>query len=477
MRLATKPLLALFYFLSALALLRLIVAPHVGLGVDEAHYVLYGHFLDLSYFDHPPLVGWSEYLFTSMFGFNEFGARVPAIFIGIIASFNIYRLLLHVTHNDRLALFGVVALNSVFMFNALFLMLMPETLLFLLAIPIIFTVIEVERYNRLKDWLFLGLLLGLAGLAKYTAILFVVAVIVYLAFKRHLRLILQPGIIVALLIALAMIAPVIIWNMQHEWISFAFQANHVTGNDAISLKAFTQSIGAQFGAYSPLLFPVAFFGLYHALKSRNDALFLSGIVAAVIWLFFTYASLYNRALPHWSGLFYYLMIPVGAVYMYDKAKGYKRYIKAAVTISLLISLALYFELLFKFNPFPDYRSLHRDIYGFDTIMKAANAHLEQGEALAVTNWSLASRALYYNLPYESELFLIDKRNDQFDIWLKGDPIGKDLLFISTHDFKAKVAKKMTCEAIVPRGSIDIVLGGNRVNTATFTLCQNFGGMR
>ncbi len=159
----------LFYFICALTIFRLAVAPNVGLGVDEAHYVLYGYFLDLSYFDHPPLVGWTEFIFTYLFGMNEFGARVPAIIIGIITSLGIYKLLLHVSDDTKVALFGVIALNSAFIFNALFLMLMPETLLFALIVPIIFTTIAIEKENKLKDWLVLGLLLGLAGLAKYTA--------------------------------------------------------------------------------------------------------------------------------------------------------------------------------------------------------------------------------------------------------------------------------------------------------------------
>ncbi len=74
------------YFISFVAVLRLALAPYVGLGVDEAHYVLYALNLDLSYFDHPPLVGWIQYIFTSIFSTNEFGARVAAIIIGFLTA-------------------------------------------------------------------------------------------------------------------------------------------------------------------------------------------------------------------------------------------------------------------------------------------------------------------------------------------------------------------------------------------------------
>ena len=69
-----------------LSLWRLFVSSRHGLGVDEAHYVLYGIHLDLSYFDHPPLIGWIEGIFLILFGKSEWAARLPAIICGIVSS-------------------------------------------------------------------------------------------------------------------------------------------------------------------------------------------------------------------------------------------------------------------------------------------------------------------------------------------------------------------------------------------------------
>ena len=51
------------FLIASFTLLRLGVAPTFGLGVDEAHYLLYAVHLDLSYVDHPPLVGWIHAVF------------------------------------------------------------------------------------------------------------------------------------------------------------------------------------------------------------------------------------------------------------------------------------------------------------------------------------------------------------------------------------------------------------------------------
>ncbi len=479
MNLTAKEHRTFLSFITFVAIIRLLLAPHVGLGVDEAHYVLYALNLELSYFDHPPLVGWIQYIFTSVFGTGEFGARVAAITIGFITSVFIYRLIYEIDKNAKHAFIAVLALHASFLFNALFIMLMPDTLLFLLLIPIIYAVIQIEKENSLKNWLLLGFLLGLAGLSKYTAILFIVPIILYIIIRKRYELFYTPKLIPAIFVALAIISPVLIWNIQNAWSSFTYQSEHVVGASSIDWSGFIKSLGAQFGAYNPFLFPLAFYGLYKALYSKNPTLLLSGLFGIVLISFFTYAALYKTALPHWSALFYMLFIPIGSYYALCAGKKLKKYLYFAIGFGLLLSAIAYAELGFKFIPQKDYQSLHRDIYGWDTIMKKANKYVEDPtkEALAVTNWTLASRAIYYNRAYNSEVFLIDKRDDQFDIWEKSKAFGKDLIVINTHFFKKNIDKYMLCDEVQTLESFDIILNNNKINTIKLTMCKNFQGLQ
>jgi len=474
---AHKPLWGL---IALMTLLRLAVIGHFGLGVDEAHYVLYGLYPALSYFDHPPLVGWTEWLFTALFGVDTFAARLPAVLIGAAATALLYFWLRRIFASERLALWGTLALNASFLFNALFMMLMPDTLLFLFLIPVMAAALRVEADGRLADWLLLGLFLGLSGLSKYTAFLFAVALVLYFVLRRRWDLFLTPKFAAAVLVAAAVVSPVFIWNLQNGWISFAYQSAHVTGGSGISLTAFAQSLGAQFGAYSPFLFPVAFYGLYRALKTpQNTPLFLSGIFGLTLMGFFTYNSFYARALPHWTALFYMLFIPIGTAMLLQLGKGWQRYAKGAVALSGVIVLLLYAELRIPFFPFPDYKSLHRDLFGWDEIMKHAAARITDPshQAAAVTNWSLASRALFYGRPYGIDTYLVDNRFDQFDLWQPQSPEGKDLLFITTHDFKKGITPAVQCTRIEPAETFDLRLNGRKVNTVTLTWCRGFKGVQ
>jgi hypothetical protein len=467
---------AFLLFITLVAVLRLLIAPYVGFGVDEAHYVLYGIHLDWSYFDHPPLVGWTQYLFTSIFGLNEFGARVSAILIGFFTSLFLYQLLYQIDKNANKAFIAVLALYASFIFNALFLMLMPDTLLFLLIVPIIFSVIKLEQDESSKNWLILGLLLGLAGLSKYTAVLFIFPIIAYIIIKRRYELFISPKILITVVTAFSLILPVIYWNILHDWASFTYQSSHVVGSKSIHWMGFFRSLGAQFGAYNPLLVPLAFYGLYKAFRSKNDTLFLTALFGLTLITFFTYASLYKTALPHWSALFYMLFIPIGTYYMLDISK---KYVKVAIAFGLIVSALAYGELVFKFIPFPDYKSIHRDIYGWDTIMKEANAVITDAdkEAIAVTNWTLASRAMFYNHPYKTKVYLIDNRKDQFDLWQDDKALGKDLLVINTHFFHKDVAKYMKCDKVYTVKKFDITLNHHKVNSIDLVMCKDFQGLQ
>jgi len=457
-----------------MTLLRLLTAPNFALGVDEAHYVLYGLNLELSYFDHPPLVGWLNFISSSIFGVNEFAARFFAILIGAVTSLSLYHFMLRVTQKEEIAFFSALALNASFMFNALFLMLMPDTILFALIFPIIITTYNLTQNYTLKNYLLLGLFLGLAGLAKYTAVLFIVPIVIYVLIKKNFKVILHVNIVFAVLLASFIISPVILWNIENDWISFAFQSAHVAGESHINLTYFAQSFGAQFGAYSPFLVPLAFYGLYKAFRANNDLLLLTALFGATIFLFFAYASLYNRALPHWNALFYLMFIPIGVSFMLEK---YKKYTLFAIYFSLFISILLHVELIFKFIPTPHYQSIHRDIYGFDEVMKHANNHIKTNDALAITNWSLASRALYYNHPYSSEVFVIDDKYDQFDLWQKESPFGKNLIFINTHFFKKDIQKFVICNKVELLEDFNITLPHSTINTINLVKCYNYQGIK
>ena len=97
----------LFWILTTITtFLRLSVIGKLGLTVDEAHYWVYSKFLDLSYYDHPPMIGYIIKLFTDVFGINEFAVRLPSVIIFVITSW-LFFLCIKKIFNERKYIAGI----------------------------------------------------------------------------------------------------------------------------------------------------------------------------------------------------------------------------------------------------------------------------------------------------------------------------------------------------------------------------------
>lgn len=477
----TNPKSFLLLVIAFFTVLRLGVAPFFGLGVDEAHYVLYAKYLDLSYVDHPPLIGWVHSLFYYSLGTNEFLARFPAIIIFALTSYLLYRFLWYISGSGFISLAAVFALNSSFLFNALSLMLLPDSLLLPLTFLLMEIMQKINSHGQRKYFLYLGLILGTAGLAKYTSILFLPPFFLFFLKRRRFPLLFSKNLLLAVLIAGLCLLPVVIWNWQHDWLSFRYQGKHLTSFSANMLKNFFFSLLAQFLSYSPFLFGVAFYGLVKAWGSSNDWVFFAFLVGGTSLIFFSFFSFFDVILPHWNCLFYLLFIPLGVYYlMQGENKRKKKILKICLGASFALTIFLYGELAGKFFRFPDFRSPFQDIYGWDRISQEANRWLKENpyfpKALAVTNWTMGSRVMYYSLPYQNEVFVLDERKDQFDLWQKKEPYGYDLLFIQTYFEKVDISQKFKCAEVIPAQRMELTLNSGKVNEIDYVWCKNYQGM-
>jgi 4-amino-4-deoxy-L-arabinose transferase-like glycosyltransferase len=473
----------IFYLIGIFTLIRFLVAPLFGLGVDEAHYVLYAKYLDLSYVDHPPLIGWVHAPIFYFLGTNEFLARLPAILIFALTSYCAYLFILRITQSTGLALLSVLALNCSFMLNVLGLMLLPDSFLLLFVFLLIFISERILKEKKPLDFILLGVLLGVMGLAKYTSVLFVPPLVVFFLVKKRYDILFSPYMFLAAIIAFILITPVVYWNMTHDFISFRYQGGHIFGTLSSSLKNFAESLAAQFGTYSPFLFIIAFYGFLKSLRSKSVYLQLAALFGGTIIAFFLFTSFYERTLPHWPGVFYLLFIPVGTCFLVRSSERWKRnLLYFSVGFSLVLTFVAYIEIAGKYFTFPDYKSPFRDIYGYPAILKQADEIIKQNasqkpKAIAVSNWTMGSRTMYYNLPYKHEVFVIDNRQDQFDVWQKKSPSGYDLLFLNTHFNNLDTEKQVKCERTDVAAKRDILLNGAKVDTVEFKWCHNYQGVR
>ena len=309
--------------------------------------------------------------------------------------------------------------------------------------------------------------------------LLVLPLLLYIIVKKRYDLVITPRILLTALVGFVMILPVILWNVSHDWISFTYQSQHVTGNSSIEFKPFIRSIIAQFAAYNPFLFALAIYGLIASFRSKNSPLILTAWLGLFIELFFIGTSFLKPVLPHWPALFYCLFIPIGTVLFMQSTPKRASIARGIIIFSLFLSAIIHAELYGKWGTFPDYKSPFRDIYGFNIQTAHGVKLLEKldspKKALAVMNWSYGSRLNYYSKPYGIKTFVLDDYNRQFALWENESPLGYDLIILHSHFNDENELMHVRCDTQTLLERTDILLNNGKVDTVEFVQCSNYRG--
>jgi 4-amino-4-deoxy-L-arabinose transferase-like glycosyltransferase len=200
----------------------------LDLAPDEAHYWDWSRHLDWSYYSKGPLVAylihagvavagpWSE----QVTGNDMLAVRLPAVLCGSLLLASVYVLTVQVFGRERLAL-GVVALALTLPMVAVGSSLMtidaPYTCCWGWAL--VLTHRAIWRWSAWA-WPAAGLIVGVGILAKYTMVLFVPSLGLFLLTSpEHRRLLLGRGFWLLAGVAAACCLPIVVWNWQHDWVS------------------------------------------------------------------------------------------------------------------------------------------------------------------------------------------------------------------------------------------------------------------
>ena len=215
----------------ATASLRLAFGAGLGLGVDESYMVASGRTLSLGYYDHPPIAWWLSWGAAHLFG-SEAAVlvRLPFIALFAVSTWLMYRLGC-VIADARAGLWGAVLLNISPVFGVTTgTWVLPDGPLVCALLGAALCLVNALERGALAWWLGAGFCAGAALLSKYSAVLTVLGVLLYLLTSRqHRQLLATPKPWLAALIAAVMFAPVLVWNAHHGWASFAFQAARAEG--------------------------------------------------------------------------------------------------------------------------------------------------------------------------------------------------------------------------------------------------------
>jgi 4-amino-4-deoxy-L-arabinose transferase-like glycosyltransferase len=286
--------------------LRIAVAVMLPVGEDEAYAIGIARQFSASYFDHPPLHFWLVGGWAKLWG-NEslWLLRLPFVALAAVSSWLIFvltrRLFGAAAGLWALVLFNVAPVYGV----AHGTLVLPDGPLLAaslgVAVVLARIVADDSGGRQLGRWALAGVLAGLALLSKYHGVLLLVGAFGFLLTTRQRRWLGTPGPWLAAAIALVMFLPVIWWNWQHDWASFAFQSGRSDGSK-LDAGRVLQSLGAQSAYLVPWFFVALAVVLVRAWLGgpKREARWLLACLGTLPIVIFTLLTIRSAGLPHWQ---------------------------------------------------------------------------------------------------------------------------------------------------------------------------------
>src|SRR5262249_4555504 len=167
--------------------------------------------------------------------------------------------------------------------------------------------------QRTLPWVWVGLAFAATLLSKYHAIFLPAGAALYIALTPGTRhVLLRPGPYVAMAIGSLGFAPVLIWNAQHEWLSFVFQGSRALGMEFRFAGLLTTLLGpvAYLFPWTWLLLVGLLFQRLRQFRSIAGMDRLLVCLAVVPMAFFLVVSCVRPMLPHWSLLGFVALFPL-----------------------------------------------------------------------------------------------------------------------------------------------------------------------
>ena len=399
---------------------------------DEAYYWLWGQHLDWSYYDHPPFHAWVQGLFSHL-GHTQFVLRLPTVVSNGLFFWTYYQIS-HYLYGHRAdqawSIIVVCCWSSPLYFLLLTLAWHDQWL-------IAFSLLSAYWFVRFLDGVWLddqgrtkflyggAVMLGLAGLCKYTAVFVGLAVLGIIVQQPKFRKLLQDRRLYgATAIALLTTLPILIWNLQNNWLSFQYYLTRsVDSGGGSTLKP--GEVLSFWLLAALILSPPLVWALVRSVRLRA-ALKSPTYITLALGLFLTSTGvlsllgLFSTALYYWNVLAYLLLLPLLPLFFLDPGLGTLRHpgwlngiqiLGAVVAWLLVVNYCLLpVSALFGSEGDPDGRMS----FGWHQVAAVVQNYTPQHSLLLTTDYRSAS-ALAYGLDDDSVLAISD-RIDQFDVW-------------------------------------------------------------
>ncbi len=349
----------LFLIISISLILRVILSISMELNFDELYYCFLAQFPAWSYFDHPPMVTWLINLTTGFLILDStLFVRLSSLILGIANSLLIFDIGKRISTEKEGLLAAFLYNISPYALLVAGTFILPDTgLVFFSLLSIqqmvpIFMLPNNEKQTHTKHFLLTGLFIGLACLSKYSAAFLWLGIGIYILFYNR-KLLKNKYLYISILITFIVCLPILIWNINHDFISFAYQSGRVD-NKSIQIDKFFVEILGEALYNNPIVFVFTIILIIQFFKRKtflttNKSVYQIFFCIALpfLGLFWTFA-LFQSILPHWNAPAYILLIFPLAHWLYQKHLQTHAWVRKSLTVAaiLIVFIIIIFTLCF-----------------------------------------------------------------------------------------------------------------------------------
>ncbi len=399
--------------------------------IDEAYYWLWSKHLALGYLDHPPMIAYLIRLFTA-FGDSVWMIRLVNIFCFFGAAFFVFQTAKYLFDEKSAFYAFLIFICSPAVTMGLTITTPDSPLIFFWSASLYFGA-KAFFEDKMLDFALAGAFGGAALLSKYTGILLIFSYLLFILLRRR-ELFLSSKLYIAIICAVVVFSPVIVWNIQNGFESFAFQYNHgsATGAEPINLKFNLEFFGGMFAVFGVVFFVLLLYMFIKKESYKDEKLLFVLLPALFTILFFLYKGLYKKMELNWAApAFVSACVVVG--YLIAKKEMKKTFI-AGLIVSLVVVFAARFPLALGLE---NAKNPHERLFGYEEV--ASHIGAMDAQNVFADHLTLAS-ALSYHL--KQDVFIpTQTRKSEFDKWQKGvDFASKSGVYISKDDRAGELKK-------------------------------------
>jgi 4-amino-4-deoxy-L-arabinose transferase-like glycosyltransferase len=475
----------LFYLVILLISIRLVFTCIMGLMPQDAYYDFYAQHLDLSYYDHPPMIAYLLRLFTSLFGKNVFALKLADTLVTLLTLLSFYQLAKKFLSTHKAVLAGVVMLSTL-MISILSLISTPDVpLMFFWTLSLNFLHEALFRKKNIY-WIWAGIFTGLSFDSKYTAVFLIIGLVGFLIIsKPHRKFIFSPWLFLYLFLFAVTIFPVVLWNVRNEFASFRFQSEgRAQEGIHIDIRGFAGVIGHQSAILLPILFFSFVYFIYRTCRKYGvrfakipaDQLFLLCFFIPLFIGFFLLSFIY------WVKLNWMMPAYISGIVWVCRYWNMK-WVRYQLIFSVVLHLILAFEIIFYIVPIRSDDTW----YGwsdFAVKVEAVRTQYPKAFLFAADDYKTSAVLNFYLDEMVYSKNIVGKNALQFDYIGSNlrDLNGKDAVFIDSNPRFHSLENENAAippdfnnwfDQIIPLKPILIEKNGKVVRKFSVFICKNY----